>query len=316
MPKYALYVLLLLAGLASSCQKEADQIDCATPAAGPTNALQAVTAKYGVPTQLFRFDNDQTQFISSRDGASIYFDKQSFQYLDGRTLPAHAQIQLELREVLQKSDMILSATPTVSDGRPIESRGEYYLKATHNGARLGLRPGSRLNLITPIARTPALTGMQLFFGSDKTGNFNWIPAGANNPSEIQTVARIDSSFYHVILANDTLGWLNCDRFMSATNTTTVQVVAAAPDVTAGNTLVYFVFRNLNAVMPVRLESGTNRFSAANMPEGEPITAVVIRWVNDKYYFGRQDATITPNLGLAPPLRELTEADLVSEIKRL
>ncbi|MCB2379020.1 hypothetical protein LGH70_15570 [Hymenobacter sp. BT635] len=315
MKNYALYFLLLLTGLLSAgCQKDADLLDCEPPVVA--SALQTLATKHGVPTHKVNVPNNQYNVIRTPKGGVIAFNDNSFEFKDGQALPATAQLEVRYREIYDKADMILSGTPTVSNGQPIESAGEFYIKAFSNGKELRQKKNKSIFINTPVRRGQTLPGMQIFFGTTAAdGSFNWLlPSASDTQSRVWTSTAIDSAFYNLTVANDTLGWINCDRFLNLSPLTKVEVTVAGA--LPSNTLVYLVFRNRNAVMSARFDPAAKTFTASNMPEQEPLSVLVIQEANGKYYFARQEVTITTNMRLAPSLQEVSEADLVARIKGL
>ncbi len=321
------YILSLLAAgllLLSGCKKDADLVDCDLPPS--TNTLATFTARYGAPTQTFTFNASNRAVFTSAIGNKITVPVGSFLLPNGNALPANAPVKIEFREIETKANMVLSATPTISNGRPLESAGEYYLKATANGIRLRMNRNGRVYIQT--TSRPNVTrnnAMQLFFGQNTPQGFNWLPQSQGDVVS-SVVARQDSMItpsnnfnYLLTLNNDSLGWVNCDAYVNINPNTTVSVSANGPNITTDNTTIYLVFTNRNSVLSRGILVSTPTSASINftgIPVGDAVSAIIIRHVDDKYYFGRQDETVSAGQTFVPVLRELTEAELVAEIRRL
>ncbi|GAB3823795.1 hypothetical protein [Hymenobacter jeollabukensis] len=316
----------LLAGglLFAACSK--DQIDC-TPA--PTDDHEVLTnasltnsfvRKYEAPAQSFTVNpapGATASFVTAK-GARVTVPYGAFVQADGVT-PATGAVQLTVREILRKPDMVLSAMPTVSNGEILVSGGQYYLRATQNNARLRLKPSARLYIKAPNPVGQPDYAMRLFFGSPMAnGSVNWTPQPQQNPSTISVDSLGQGNFYNLTLNNDSLGWINCDRFANINPKTTVTATIAVPaaEVEPGNTMVFWVFNSINSVARGYVTTGQNTVTTPNMPVGLSVTAVVIRLVNGQYYFGKQTATVAANQQYAPTLRALSEADLLAEVQQL
>ena len=312
--------LLLLSG----CKKDADLVNCDLQPS--KNTLATFTRTYGAPTQTFTFNASSSGVFTSSIGNQILVYPNSFVLPDGRALPVNTSIKIEFREIETKANMILSAMPTISNGQPLESAGEYYFKATAGNTRLRMSGNGRIYMQT--ANRPSSTrnnAMQLFFGQNTPNGFNWLPQSQQDSiSGIRTsrdsVNTTGSYFnYFITLNNDSLGWINCDAFLNVNPNTPVSVAVNGQNVTADNTAIYLVFTNRNSVLSRGILTVTSTGAAvdfAAIPVGDAVSAIVIRHVDDKYYFGRQDGTVSAGQTFTPSLREVTEAELVAEIRRL
>lgn len=320
------FICSLLAGglLLAACGQ--DTIDCA-PQPNDNDGvvlnpsvLNTFVRKHEAPQQQFTLNpapGTTTTFVTAK-GARVTVPYGAFVRADGVT-PVTGAFQLTVREILNKPDMILSAMPTVSNGQVLISGGQYYLRASQNGARLRLKPATRLFLRTPSPTTPADPAMQLFFGAPTAnGSVNWLPQTPQNPSTIRVDSSGQGAFYNLTLNNDSLGWINCDRFWNVNPQTTVTASLAVPgaEVNPNNTLVFWVFNSINSVARGYVVAGQNTLTTPNVPVGYSLTAVVIRLVDGQYYFGKQTATVAAGQTFAPPLRALSEADLLAEVQQL
>lgn len=316
--------LLLGAGLVVACSKDA--VDCAPQLIDHGGVLlnpsvfNQFLRKYEAPPQNFSVNPapGTTVPVVTAKGTRISIPYGAFVQADGVT-PVTGAFQLTVREILQRPDMVLSAMPTVSNGQILVSGGEYYLRATQNGGRLRLKPTARLSIQarSPIGRPD--NSMRLYFGAPMAnGSVNWLPQPAQNPSSLSVDSLGQGNTYNIVLNNDSLGWINIDRLLNVNPKTTVTATLAVPaaEVTTDNTMVFWVFNSFNSVARGYVTTGQNTIATPNIPEGLSVTAVVIRLVDGQYYFGKQTATVTASQQFAPPLRWLTEADLLAEIQQL
>ncbi|MBD2715209.1 hypothetical protein KBK19_09200 [Microvirga sp. STR05] len=321
------FFALLATGLLlfSGCKKDADllQIDCEEPAA--QHALANFWARNGAPVQKFTFTSSTYPPQTTAKGNQLYVGSTSFAYTDGSALSANATIELEFREIETKAEMILSNMPTSSNGMPLESGGEYYFKVTEGNKRLRMTPQGRIYMATAYRSSSTRnSGMQLFFGQNTPNGFNWLLPSSQDvvsgvgPSQ-DTVTATGTLFQYIFtLNNDSLGWVNCDAFINATPRTPVFITANGTNMTKDNTAMYLVFKRRNSVVSTGILSFGSGLTLQlpNVPVGEEVDAVVLHKFNDKYYFGKQSATVAANQVIAPPIREVTEAELVAEIQQL
>lgn len=90
--------------------------------------------------QIFTITSDNIDTIKAKNGTRVIIRPNTFVFNDGQD--AKGPIQIELKEVFEKSDMILNGLGTVSDGRLLESFGMIYLRATAEGKELNVKDNS------------------------------------------------------------------------------------------------------------------------------------------------------------------------------
>lgn len=124
-------------------------------------------------SQFFTFTNDNIARLETRNGAKLLIEPNTFELNDG-TSPTGA-IQLEVREVYEKSDMILNGLTTTSDGRLLESFGMLFINATSGGKVLKIKDGRSIAIAIPN-KQEGFAG-ELFYGEKTDSVLNWQYAG-------------------------------------------------------------------------------------------------------------------------------------------
>jgi hypothetical protein len=319
------FLCSLLAGglLLVACEKE--EVDCDQPTdpttTGQTNPtlLNTFVRSHEAPVQSFTVNTvlGTTTTVRTTKGSQITIPAGAFVQANGTT-PVTGAVQLTVREIRTKAEMVLSAMPTTASGEMLVSGGQFFLRATQNNQRLRLNPSTRIYIRTSTTPTAPDNAMRLFYGQASASGVNWVPAPAQDPSALLSVrdSAQQGSFFSMALNNDSLGWVNIDRYMNLNPKTTASVTIAANDVEPANTMVFWVFNNFNTVARGYVTSGQQTVATANIPVGQSVTAVVIRLVNGQYYFGKQTATVAAGQQYAPALRALSEADLLAEVQQL
>ncbi|MCC2545387.1 hypothetical protein LJY25_02940 [Hymenobacter sp. BT175] len=336
MKKLFLFGLLAALTSLSACQKEADEIICdPVVAPDPNNPIQAFINRHRAPSQFFTYDPTRTNSFTTAKGARLTVQPNTFVLPDGRPLPA-GPVQLEFREIQDKGEMVLSGTPTVSNGSLLESGGEFFLKATQAGVKLRAKRAMNITLLMPAGLSSS-SGMMMFSAnlngvmadSMQQGGFNWQPwqsGGLDSTFVIGTPVPLPGTpqvgSFRIQLGTglfqrDSMNWFNCDRFVNVTQPrTTVTVMVAGDQPSPQNTRVFLVFNSLNGAMQCYQTSSPFRFVTYNVPTTMSVTAVVMRAYQGKFYFGKQTAVVAPGQTFAPTLTEMTEAAMVTELKRL
>lgn len=120
-----------------------------------------------------------------------------------------------------------------------------------------------------------------------------------------------------MLYNQGIGWFNCDRFYNTPNPQPITVNVPGTDIDpAKNTMVFAVFRAFNGTLKVCDFTAPNVFRTGGVPLGAAVSIIVIRTVDGKLYYGRQDGTVQTGVPFAPTLQETTAADIVASLNAL
>lgn len=332
MKNFLAYALLVALPLFSSCKKDADLIDCETEVENG-DVLTATLTKNAVPTQQFTVTPGTFSTIRTAAGSTIYVPA-SLVRPDGRPLSG-SPVEVRVQEVTKRSEMIFTNTPTISNGQLLESGGMFNVAFQQDGQQLRLSRNSLVVRTTLPRDLSSTNNMQLFLGVPDSTNRTQVGSW----SQINTQTQQDSSRIFPVMSpigNNTvagfqvnlspniynvnlglLNWINCDRFVTATTRTTVQVNVTRQPVTNATTRSFLVFNNLNSVLSAYLGGATgNTFYASAIPVGYSVTAVVLHQDGNQLYFGKQTATIATNQQFTPTLRPVTEAELTAEINAL
>lgn len=321
---------LLLSALAAltlalpACQLDPGTVICedGTTTLGPITippTLTALTAQLGAPVQTLTYDPSRVNVFTSAKGTRITIPANAFRK-NGQ--PVTAPLELAFREIFSRADMVLSNMPTIANGRLLESAGEVYLRADKDTA-VRMVPGVRLTLQVPTPANASRDSMSLFVGGWPGGTastcFEWSlnqdPNSSLQPSAGGTSNTITVSS---TLYNQGINWLNCDKFYSSPNpTTTVTVTVPGVNIDpAQNTMVFAVFRTFNGAIRICNFKGPSSFEMPGIPVTTPISIVVIRTVDGKLFYGRQDATVQAGITVAPTLQETTPTALVDALNQL
>lgn len=284
----------------------------------PATTINDFFEKTEVKSQTFTITTDNGQSsITGEQGTKVTFPQNAFTTLDGT--PVTGTVSIELKEIYDKSDMVLSDRPTMSDGRLLISGGEIFIGATANGQELRL--DANTNILVELAPTTAVdTTMGLFTGSVDDSVFNWTPVDIDT-----TAARNDSLWYvsdpgfyydpsHYIFAISTLGWINCDRFYG--ESATYIHVTCSGEPTPSATKVYLIFKNLNGVAPLHYEWGANKYYSVAAPIGEEATLVAFGIKDGKEYFSKKDITISSDLNVSLDLTESSAEEITAALESL
>lgn len=317
MKRFPFAPLLLLLSLLSACQFGAGTVIC-EDGTGPQfpvpTTIRELQTQLGAARQTFTYTPGQTNSFVGSQRTVVTIPGDAF-VRNGR--PLTAPIQLTLREIYRRADMVLTNTPTVAYGVALESAGEVFLRAEQDTA-VRMSPGAVIQMQTQ--NPPNLVSrdsMQLFVSGPAGGTcFSWYLnpdfGSGMTPTPTGNIISIRSTLY-----NSGIGWFNCDRFYYAPSVLpiVVNVPGANIDPTT-NTSAFAVFRDFNGAVAVCDFTPPNTFRADQMPQGARVSVVVLRTIDNKLYYGRQDGTLQAGAPFTPALTEISVADLLTELNTL
>ena len=133
--------------------------------------LNRIMKKHEVTSQKFIVPFNKSSKIKGENGTTILVNPNDLETIDGKSI--NANIEVELKELLNQSQLLKSNAQTVSDGKVLVSGGAYYINMTSNEQKLKLKDGKTLNVEFPKLSD---NEMALFYGEkDSLGIINWQP---------------------------------------------------------------------------------------------------------------------------------------------
>lgn len=266
-------------------------------------ALQTFTVQAGVETE-----------IHGAKGCTINFGANSFVTMSGTPVTT-GNIEIQLREVTTKKDMVLSQTPTISDNELIVSQGVYFLKALQNGFELRIENFSTGNQFGNIVEMP-----EVFLGGIINGDrFNWITNDSIGNAQVD-YWRSDSGYYHLDIFstyfnNNNYSWINCDYFYNNIAPRVAVFFPTADSINGYFFQSYLVFNDLNAVLTYNSYS-SNQLEFYNIPTGLDATLVTYYIVDGKVFVATADITTSDALSTPITFTETTEQGLLNILEEL
>ncbi len=327
--KKLLLAALAVAGLATACRKDNDDVVCPEP--GPAS-LDGLRKRHAPPVQVFEFNSTIANTFRTAAGAQLVIQPNIFVRLDG-TAPTGA-LKLLFQEIYTPADMVLADMPTVTlYGQPLESGGEFQIRVLEGTNRLKLAPFAIRNSLVLNSPVPARTSadvvrqMQLWArttgGLSRPDSAGWFLAqtprdslGFTQPIPVQLDFQGgggNSPSFLTTTWPDTLGWLNCDAYPPVPTRVTVGIDV---DSLPGELRAYLIPHDRNGAFRPRWTSWLNQFYYNELPPGLDLTAVVLRVRDGKYYFGTHRAPVADNFVYRPVLEEVSEEELVRRIRLL
>lgn len=272
--KWLFYTGLLLVFI--GCAKNIDVFipyETTAPVTGDINTFFNIveTDAYETP-----WENSTSDILVTPKGTRFWIEANSFQSPDGT--PITGTVMVRIKEIFTKGDMIKNQTPTIANGRLLNSAGEFHISVTQDGQELSLLPDMSIKIQIPHANP--IQEMELFYGEEvESIGINWIEADENPETweNVQISEWSDSLGFGFGYEMDVtqLSWINCDAFVN-TPAGLTETCIELPDIyTNTNTVVYLVFSSINGIMPLIGRPETKQFCQSNLPEGDEVTYIVV-----------------------------------------
>jgi hypothetical protein len=275
-------IVMTLCTVFSACKKDVlETSEVLNP--GAYASLQDFYEQHGAGAQTFFFNPTENYIIVGDSGTMIGIHANSL--VDSNGLPPVGQVQVTLKEIYGVKSMVLSHTPTTSNGAILQSGGMFYLEFTANN--IHYKPDTVLGALMPS--DSAISGMKIYYGFTNEIGFNWM---------LDSNSVVVDSMNTYAFSFDSLGygWINVDQLYSISNPVNVNIT---PVITAERNetvdfAVYLILPSINSVMNVINTSVPENIVAANIPAGMQAVAVVIGVgrVTKNAYFGKTNFTIT------------------------
>ena len=297
----------------------------------PTNP-QAFFEANGVPVQTKTMTlGSSAVSVTFAGGTTLTFAPGSVQDESGNVYSG--EVQLKVREVQRKSDMLLSNVLSVSNTSPLVSGGMFFLDLkTPSGAALNVNPVQGVGAAVPVVGKPN-DRMQQFVGQGTSCSQQGGGAGAG-PVTSAPLASGDSSVNWCPVAGQFgintstppgsyvfsifgKGWINCDFFYQDSRPkTTVHVGFTA--INDANTVVFLVPQGINTVIALYTQDGSNQRKSYDnsLPIGLNTELVALTFNAGKQYLAHKTVTVSTNLSENLTFNEISTADLKAYLATL
>ena len=309
--------LFTLAGILGACKKDrlVDPVTDPTldaPGNVAASDIRDFFEKHEVKCQSFTLDAASYQNITGEKGTKLMFWPNSF--VTENDMPVTGSVELCLKEIYDKADMILSNKPTMANDGILVSSGEIFISATQNGQKLKLAGGKYISadFVTDNGSEP----MQLFSGIENVdGDVVWI---LNDTTDAETCYDSLQIALSYCIDLPEMNWSNCDYYYSDPRPLTDVEFEVPVNHNDTNTAIFIVPDNENIVIGLTEFYG-NIFSAASsyeLPIGLTVTVVGIAEVNGQLYSSFTPTTITSNHFEVVSFTATTESQFLADLQTL
>jgi hypothetical protein len=268
-------------------------------------------------TQTFVIDPLRETVIRGKNGLSFRIPALAFEDQWGD--PVLGAIQVEIIELVRKSDIVLADRATTSGNQLLETGGAFYFGGRQNNRPLRL--GAPVQASVPISNQvdhPAY--MQIFGGQNRGGAFDWRLDRVRKDN-----LRIDTTSQTFEVTIEQPGWINCDHYYRLRRQQHYYL-QIEPARYLPEQEVFLIYRTINTVAKLR----PNDQGIFTFPTPLPLPAVVYSIgaadgafyqgfrtiLKDPYEAGRQQEPQLLKLEapMSPVLKEEIQTNLEEQIR--
>lgn len=302
----SILTLSVLTLLIASCKKEEPQ-DLPTPWTSEMSSFFEDANQNAIQT--FNFNAAFSQELNGSNGTRIHVPANAFvNSADGSSITGN--VNLELTEVLDVSEMVRLNKPTTSNDQVLVSGGQLEINVFQNENKLKLASGKSLTVDVPTSSFDP--NMELFTGTENSdGTVGWNSAD-NDPQQNNSVTSTQDSIgiYTTFVYEKTdLGWINLDYFINVPVTDIKATLSGTASVyTYPNTFCFAVFPDYNSIAAMGfIEDNVCRFQNAIL-DGN-LVIVALSELNGDLYSGHVSTTVSENMNAPISMSQTTEAEI-------
>ena len=301
--KYSLFVIAFLILTIGACK-----LDDTTISGVPQlefTTINQFSNKIGATAQTFTINANENQEIMGSNGVKVVIPQNTFTTNTGEDV--NGMVDIQLKEMLTKSEMVLSNKPTEADGLLLETVGAFLLEASQGSNALNISQpiGVELEMDSSIDDPTALG---IYYGNQvggAGGSVNWV---LDTDSQVPLNAGIHS------FDMEQLAWATCAKPLDSSETFKL-TVSPGSLTELNDEQGYVIFENSNTVAALSPEG--SKFVRNDYPAGASATVVMIAIDPISIYLSivtdvnlDQDKTVNANYS------RVTEAELITMIEAL
>ncbi len=282
----------------------------------------SATRKINVSQEnVLRFSAEKINVLLPKDFCTTSDDK-----------PVTGQVDVVVKILRTKGDLLSENRPTVSNGRLLISGGVVFISASSNGAALKVGKNKTIRIAYDMPSPDPQ--MSFFEGQQNPTNpllFNWVQPTNNDIQTLNAQPRpivdttggtrnpLDSVIGYNIFT-DRFGWINCDKFSGQPNLTN-KFCASLPDsFTNKNTKVFVVFKDIFSMITLSGDAEKKQFCIPNgyqgIPIGSKVVVVSVSYLGEKVYLASQETTVAADANIKLTPLSVTLDDLKTAISKL
>ncbi len=295
-------LLILILFLLAACNNYVAFVPPTKPVTG--EPPMQVYFNIPLPVDTAKADVAETDTLTLPDSVVLILPKLCVSQ-KGTDEPCNCVVDIHLRLLTSKKDILLFGKPTISGTHLLETGGQAMLTILHNGDTLQMRKGQNFTLKIPVKRTQTDYRKMLFFVENSTDL--WVPNGplANAGPE-----------YYTIESNQLDTWLS-PAYVHTEGKPNVRIRLGAqnagPDVTKAR--LFVIPTKIHSVVAARYSQG-DFVPAASLPLGTEVTVVALAKEGNLLWLGMQKTTLQSVMDVALDFKTVSQTELDAALSTL
>jgi hypothetical protein len=180
-----------------------------------SNIFTKVYTTDNLTTQTFSISADKDTTIEGKSGTVLFIPKNTFVNEKGNTV--NGQINIQFKEALTITDIILANLTTTSNGDFLQSGGMIFITATSDNNKLEIAPDKYIGVIMPTDTVQ--NGMNVFSGTQDSVGINW-----QNPAPILNDQLVQQDKFDITLSGSEEDYLLVDSLSNTSLTAEEQKI--------------------------------------------------------------------------------------------
>lgn len=261
--------------------------------------------EFAVPTQRFTIYPFERNVLRGKRGTIITLEADALTFMDG--IPITGKVEVELKEITNKRDIILDNLITASSTGLLDSVYAVYLNATCDDEYVDIQPNYPIKIELPANLKDKWEERQIYRGThpdqkgqpwveDKYSKFVYGSEVMDRPNSgfgffsKEKKAVVSTTQPPSEISTSRLGWIKCARKLPEAKTNASQATLKVTENTEADIFVMVVLENHGTCLPARREK--NQFIITGIPLNEEINIVGIGIKDGTYYFAGKTTQMT------------------------
>ncbi len=261
--------------------------------------------EFAVPTQRFTIYPFERNVLRGKRGTVITLEADALTFMDG--IPITGKVEVELKEITNKRDIILDNLTTASDSELLDSIYAVYLNATCDDEHVDIQTNYPIKIELPSSIKDHWEERQIYRGThpdqkgrpwvkDKYSKFVYGSEVAEKPNSgfgfFSKEKKVVVSATHppVEIITSRMGWIKCARILPAAKADAVKGTLRITENTVADIFMVVVLENHGTCLPARREK--NQFIITGIPLNEEINIVGIGIKDSTFYFAGRTTQMT------------------------
>ena len=267
--------------------------------------INTLPEEFAVPIQRFTIYPFERNVLRGKRGTVITLEADALTFMNG--IPITGKVEVELKEITNKRDIILDNLITESNTELLDSIYAVYLNASCDDEQVDVQTNYPIKIEFPTNLRDAWEERQIYRGihADQKGQ-PWVEDKYSKfiyESEVIEKANSGFGFFSkekkaVIsttippsqISTSRLGWIKCARLLPSTKVNAVQSTLKITEDTEAEIYVKVVLENYGTCLTTRQEK--NQFIVTGVPLNEEINIVGIGIKDGTYYFAGKTTQMT------------------------